>query len=118
MDFLEQETEFRKLQIKREIALANAEEAAVSKFPKEENEDVKIKTHSAKETAAEAGNTEEPFSIQKATPFKKANLPSDPDAPPVKPIVPTKSEPQVQCELSQDETSSPGGKTRKPNDSC
>ena len=35
MDFLEQETEFRKLQIKKDIALANAEEAAASKFPKE-----------------------------------------------------------------------------------
>ena len=63
MDFLEQETEFRKLQIKKEIALANAEEAAASKFLKEENEDVKIETHRAKQTAAEAGNTEEQFSI-------------------------------------------------------
>ena len=54
MDFLEQETEFRKLQIKKEIALANAEEAAASKFLKEENEDVKIETHTAKQTAAEA----------------------------------------------------------------
>ncbi|KAK2549803.1 hypothetical protein P5673_029624 [Acropora cervicornis] len=102
MDFLEQETEFRKLQIKKEIALANAEEAAASKFLIEENEDVKIETHRAKQTAAEAGNTEEPFRMQKATPVKKGNLPSDPDAPPTKPVVPTKLEPQVKCELSQD----------------
>ena len=112
MDFLEQETEFRKLQIKKEIALANAEEAAVSKFLKEENEDFKGETHSAMET------TEEPFSIQKATPVKKGNLPSDPLAPPIKPVVPAKSEPQVKCELSRDESSSPGVKTPKPSDSC
>ena len=95
MDFLEQEFEFRKLQIKKEIALVNAEEAAVSKFLKEENEDFKGETHSAKETAAEPGNTEEPFSIQKATPVKKGKPPSDPIAPPIKPVVPTKSEPKL-----------------------
>ena len=36
MDFLEQETEFRKLQTNKEIALENAEEAATSKFLKEQ----------------------------------------------------------------------------------
>ena len=36
MDFLEQETEFRKLQTNKEIALENAEEAAASKFLKEQ----------------------------------------------------------------------------------
>ena len=36
MDFLEQETEFRKLQTNEEIALENAEEAPASKFLKEQ----------------------------------------------------------------------------------
>ena len=55
MDFLEQETGFRKLQIKKEITLASAEEAAVNQFLKEESGEKKNETHSAKETAAEPG---------------------------------------------------------------
>ena len=74
--------------------------------------------HSAKQTTAEAGNTQETFSIQKTTPVKRGNLPLDPDTPSIKPVVPTKFEPQVKHELSQDESSSPGVKTPKPSDSC
>ena len=120
MDFIEQETEFRKLQIKKEIALANAEQVAISEFLKEECEEEKGKTHSAKETTAEPGNTQEPCSIQNPTPcVKKRNLLLDPNAASFKPSVLTKAESPLTCGLNQEETaSSPDVKIPKNSDSC